>query len=131
MAARTLSQGESIKVIDYRCKAGPADEPFPELHLGFSASYVRKGSFGYRTRGKSFELVAGSILVGHPGDEYMCTHHHAVGFVRTFHPRRRSLTGQVPPGSERRSQDSPRAACRRRCRMTSSKGRSSCTTTSA
>jgi len=31
---------------------------------------VRKGSFGYRTRGKSFELVAGSILVGHPGDEY-------------------------------------------------------------
>jgi len=79
MAARTLSQGESIKVIDYRCKAGPADEPFPELHLGFSASYVRKGSFGYRTRGQSFELVAGSVLVGHTGDEYMCTHHHAVG----------------------------------------------------
>src|SRR6266481_4852594 len=79
MTARTLSRGESIKVIDYRCKAGPADQPFPEMHLSFSASYVRKGSFGYRTRGRSFELVAGSILVGHPGDEYMCTHHHAVG----------------------------------------------------
>ena len=79
MTARTLSRGESIKVIDYRCKAGPADEPFPELHLSYSASYVRKGSFGCRTRGRSFELVAGSILVGHPGDEYMCTHHHAVG----------------------------------------------------
>jgi len=79
MAARTLSQDESIKVIDYRCEAGPADPPFPERHLSFSASYVRKGSFGYRTRGQSFELVAGSILVGHPGDEYMCTHHHALG----------------------------------------------------
>ena len=79
MAARTLSEAESIKVIDYRCEAGPADEPFPELHLDFSASYVRKGSFGYRTRGKSFELVAGSILVGHPGDEFMCTHDHVCG----------------------------------------------------
>jgi hypothetical protein len=25
-----------------------------------------------------FELVTGSILVGHPGDEYMCTHDHHV-----------------------------------------------------
>jgi AraC-like DNA-binding protein len=40
---------------------------------------VRKGSFGCRTRGRSFELVAGSILVGHPGDEYVCTHDHVCG----------------------------------------------------
>jgi AraC family transcriptional regulator len=40
---------------------------------------VREGSFGYRFRGQSFELVAGSILVGHPGDEFMCTHDHAYG----------------------------------------------------
>ena len=31
------------------------------------------------TRGESFELVAGSVLVGHPGDEYVCTHDHAAG----------------------------------------------------
>ncbi|MGH8655492.1 MAG: hypothetical protein ACREYE_26475 [Gammaproteobacteria bacterium] len=49
-------------------------EPFVELHGGFSVSYGRKGSFGYRVRGESFELVAGSILVGHPGDEHMCTY---------------------------------------------------------
>ena len=42
-------------------------------------SYVRKGSFGYRFRGQSYELVAGSFLVGHPGDEYMCTHDHSGG----------------------------------------------------
>ena len=40
---------------------------------------MRRGSFGVETRGKSFELVAGSVLVGHPGDEYMCTHDHAAG----------------------------------------------------
>ena len=68
-----------IAVVDYRCDAGPADVPYTELHDGYSVSYVRHGSFGYRVRGETFELVAGSILVGHPGDEYVCTHDHVVG----------------------------------------------------
>jgi len=76
MAATTVLRDGSIAVVDYRCTAGPGDEPFVELHGGFSVNYVRKGSFGYHTRGESFELVAGSILVGHPGDEYICTHDH-------------------------------------------------------
>ena len=79
MTTTTLLQGESISVIDYRCGVGPADKPCVELHDSFSLSYVRKGSFGYRARGQAFELVAGSILVGHPGDEYMCTHDHVCG----------------------------------------------------
>ena len=79
MAASTILTSRSIAVSDYRCSAGPADAPFVELHPGFSVSYVRKGSFGYRTRGESFELVAGSLLVGHPGDEYVCTHDHVQG----------------------------------------------------
>jgi AraC-like DNA-binding protein len=80
MLARTLLQGGSVTVIDCRCSAGPAEKPFVELHSDFSVSYVRKGSFGCRALGESFELVAGSILVGHPGDEFMCTHdHHACG----------------------------------------------------
>ena len=74
-----LFRNRSISVFDYRCSAGPADKPFVELHDGFTVSYVRKGSFGYHARGKSFELVAGSILVGHPGDEYVCTHDHCCG----------------------------------------------------
>ena len=40
---------------------------------------MRKGSFGCHSRGRFFELVAGSILVGHPGDEYICTHDHVCG----------------------------------------------------
>jgi len=39
---------------------------------------VRKGTFGYRARGRAFDLVAGSIVVGRPGLEYTCTHDHHV-----------------------------------------------------
>jgi len=76
MITTTLRSG-SIEVIGRRCTVTPGTEPFVEVHDGFSISYVRRGSFGYRTRGESFELVAGSILVGRPGDEYTCTHDHA------------------------------------------------------
>jgi AraC-like DNA-binding protein len=76
MVATTLLQHDTIRVSEYRCSAGPDDAPFTELHHRHSISYVRRGSFGCRTRGRSFELVAGSILVGHPGDEYVCSHHH-------------------------------------------------------
>jgi AraC family transcriptional regulator len=79
MVAVTVLRCGSMSVVDYRCSAGPADEPFVEAHTGFTLSYVRKGSFGYRARGAAFELVAGSLLVGHPGDEYMCTHDHGGG----------------------------------------------------
>jgi AraC-like DNA-binding protein len=79
MAAITILQRDALSVIDYRCDARPADTPAVELHGAYSVSYVRKGSFGYRARGEAFELVAGSVLVGHPGDEYVCTHDHVCG----------------------------------------------------
>jgi|SRR5581483_8974101 len=80
MIARGLLRRNAISVFDFRCDAGPADRPFVELHDNHSLSYVRKGSFGYRLRGRTFELVAGSVLIGRPGDEYVCTHeHHACG----------------------------------------------------
>jgi AraC family transcriptional regulator len=79
MVATTVFRSASISVIDFRCEAGPADAPFVEVHDSFSISYVQSGTFGCRARGRSFELVVGSILVGHPGDEYICTHEHAAG----------------------------------------------------
>jgi AraC-like DNA-binding protein len=66
-------------VVDRRCEASPSDAPFVECHADYSLSYVRRGTFGYQSRGVSFELVAGSILVGYPGDQYVCTHDHARG----------------------------------------------------
>ena len=79
MTRTALLQRGSISVSDFRCSAGPGDKPFVERYPCHSISYVRKGSFGCQTRGRSFELVAGSILVGFPGDEYLCTHDHVCG----------------------------------------------------
>ena len=79
MPATTVLERASFSVVDYRCDVGPGDTPFVEQHASHSVSYVRAGSFGYRLRGQAFELVGGSILVGHPGDEYVCTHDHVCG----------------------------------------------------
>jgi AraC-like DNA-binding protein len=79
MNATTLLQRPSISVHEFRCSAGPGDRPFSEQHHSHSLSYVRKGSFGCRSGGKFHELVTGSILIGHPGREYMCTHDHVCG----------------------------------------------------
>jgi AraC-like DNA-binding protein len=79
MDRTTLLQRQSISVSDFRCTAVPGDTPFVEQYRCHSVSYVRKGSFGCESRGRFFELVAGSVLVGHPGDEYVCTHDHVCG----------------------------------------------------
>ena len=79
MNRTTLLQCDRISVTEFRCTAGPGDKPFAEQFPAHSISYVRKGSFGCHCRGRFHELVAGSVLVGHPGDEYVCTHDHTVG----------------------------------------------------
>jgi AraC-like DNA-binding protein len=79
MAVNTILRTPCLRVDDYRCAAGPHDTPFPERHESFDVAYVRRGSFGCHARGERFELVAGSVLVGHPGDEYVCTHEHHRG----------------------------------------------------
>jgi AraC-like DNA-binding protein len=79
MIRTPLLQRPSVSVSDFRCTAAPGDVPFAERFECHSVSYVRKGSFGCHSRGRFFELVAGSVLVGHPGDEYVCTHDHVCG----------------------------------------------------
>jgi AraC-like DNA-binding protein len=79
MFRKTLFERNRISVTEFRCTAGPGDQPFAEAYPAHSISYVRKGSFGCQCRGRFHELVAGSILVGFPGDEYVCTHDHVVG----------------------------------------------------
>ncbi len=79
MPAIPLWQSDTLTVIDYRCDAARDVAPFVERHGGFDLAYVRAGSFGYHAAGATHELVAGSVLVGHPGAEYVCTHEHVVG----------------------------------------------------
>ena len=78
MTATTVLHSGAISVYDYRCSAGPHSKPFVERHSTHSIAYVRKGSFGCTKRGKSFELVAGSLMIGHPGGEYVCSHDHHI-----------------------------------------------------
>jgi AraC-like DNA-binding protein len=78
MQISPLLKSETLSVIAYRCTTGPDDKPFLEQHACHSLSYVRNGSFGYDTRGHIHELVAGSVMVGHAGDEYTCSHDHHV-----------------------------------------------------
>src|SRR3954470_8329297 len=105
MPVREVFAGEGLRVIDYRCEAGPWTRPFVEGHERFSLSYVRAGSFGVRARGKTHELVAGSFFVGFPGDEYVCTHDHgalrdeciSVHFDEPEAPARAFRQVAVPP----------------------------------
>jgi AraC-like DNA-binding protein len=79
MAATVLLRHPQISVLDYRCDAAVGDKPYAEFHDAHSIAYVRKGSFGYRSGGRTAELVAGSVLAGHPGDEFVCSHDHVCG----------------------------------------------------
>src|ERR1700728_2251712 len=109
MIRTTLLEHRAISVSDFRCTAGPGEKPFAEQFRCHSVSYVRKGSFGCQSRGRTFELVTGSVLVGFPGDEYVCTHdHHICGdeclsfflepeLVETIGDRREAWRGGAAP----------------------------------
>jgi AraC-like DNA-binding protein len=79
MSSTILFQRPSMTVSEFRCSAAAGDKPFVEQHRCHSISFVRRGSFGYRSRGRSHELVAGSLLIGFPGAEFICTHDHVCG----------------------------------------------------
>ena len=79
MPAVTILHHESVLVIDYRCAASSSDRPFTEQHARHSISYVRRGSFGCRIGSRRSDLVAGSLMIGHAGHEYCCTHDHHDG----------------------------------------------------
>lgn len=68
-----------VSAAAYTCSAGPAERPFAEQHAAWSVSYVQSGSFGCACRGRQFELMPGSVLLGRPGEEYTCTHDHQRG----------------------------------------------------
>jgi AraC family transcriptional regulator len=79
MPITTILERDSLTVVDYRCTAQPGEPGVVERHGAYLVAYVQSGSFGYRSGGRSYELVAGSLLVGRPGDEYVCSHDHAHG----------------------------------------------------
>ena len=79
MSSTILFRCPSMTVSDFRCSAVPGDKPYVEQHGCHSISFVRKGSFGYQSRRRTHELVAGSFVIGRPGAEFVCTHDHVCG----------------------------------------------------
>ena len=61
MQIHTLLETPALSVMDYRCSAAPGDKPYAESFSSYSISYVRKGSFGYSSRGRRHDLVPGSL----------------------------------------------------------------------
>ena len=111
MLATNVLRTGLMAIFDYRCSAWPSDSRFLELHHDHSVSYVRQGSFGYRCGGWAFELVAGSISVGHLGAEYVrarpCAGRRCLSFlfapalVQALSERTRIWeAGAVPPLAE-------------------------------
>jgi AraC-like DNA-binding protein len=109
MAVTTVLERASLSVVDYRCTAQPGEPDVVEHHTAYALAYVQSGSFGYRSRGRSYELVAGALLLGRPGDDYVCSHDHAHGdrclafqlggeLIDAVHPRPALWqSGGVPP----------------------------------
>lgn len=79
MVARTVLLAGDVEVLVYECASAPTDAPYLECHERHSISYVCAGSFGYRVRGRAYEMVPGSILAGRADDEFTCTHDHHRG----------------------------------------------------
>ncbi len=80
MAIVTTLHSGTVKVTDYRCTDTPDERPITEVHNAHSVSYVRRGGFSYHYGGKTYEMLAGSVLVGRRDDEFVCTHdHHGFG----------------------------------------------------
>lgn len=107
MIARTLLETAALSVTAYCCDAGPGTRPYPEAHRAFSIAYVLSGSFAYACRGSRWDLVPGSVLMGRPGDEFVCSHDHVCGdrclsfsfapeFADSASPRRWDSRG-LPP----------------------------------
>lgn len=70
----------SLSVKPYYCVATPDTPAETEVHGDWCLAYVHRGSFGYRCAARtSHELVAGAVLIGRPGEGYLCTHEHHAG----------------------------------------------------
>jgi AraC-like DNA-binding protein len=79
ISARRLGSGDGWVADDMVCTADCRDRAFEERHRGFSIAVVLAGSFQYSS-GRSSELMTpGSIMLGSPGQCYVCGHEHAPG----------------------------------------------------
>ena len=78
-AGRVLARGDGWIVEDVFCTHGPQDRPFEEQHCSVNIAVVAAGSFQYRSTGGHVLLTPGSLLLGNPGQCFVCGHEHDTG----------------------------------------------------
>ena len=78
-AGRVLARGEGWVVEDVLCTSGPQDRPFEEQHCSVAIAIVAAGSFQYRSTGGRVLMTPGSLLLGNPGQCFVCGHEHETG----------------------------------------------------
>jgi AraC-like DNA-binding protein len=76
---RVLARGDGWIVEDVLCTSGPQDRPFEEQHCSVNIAIVTAGSFQYRSTTGRFLLTPGSLLLGNPGQCFVCGHEHDTG----------------------------------------------------
>lgn len=76
MRITEIHQGADWAVHEFVCEAKAGDRPYEEMHRTHALCFVKQGSFGCRTLGRMHELVAGSVFIARPGQEYVATHEH-------------------------------------------------------
>jgi AraC-like DNA-binding protein len=76
---RQIARGDTWRVCEVVCGAGPADRPFEERHEWVSVAAVLDGVFTYRShRGRAL-MTPGSLLLGEAGTCFECGHEHGTG----------------------------------------------------
>jgi AraC-like DNA-binding protein len=78
-AAQVVARGDGWLVDEVVCTYGPSDRPFEEQHDNVAVAIVLAGSFQYRTSTGHALMTPGSLLLGNPGQPFICSHEHGRG----------------------------------------------------
>ena len=77
--SHVLAEGSGWHVRDVHCHYGPSDRPFEERHAAVCIGLVVSGSFTYRASAHPQLMTPGSLLLGSPGQTFLCAHEHSAG----------------------------------------------------
>lgn len=78
-ARRLLARDEGWSATEERCTAGPRDRSFEEQFSKACIAIVAAGTFQYRSSAGRELMTPGSLLLGHAGQSFECSHEHGVG----------------------------------------------------
>jgi AraC-like DNA-binding protein len=78
-AASVVATGDGWLVEEIVCTHGPSDRPFEEQHGDAAVAIVLAGSFQYRSATGRALMTPGSLLLGNPGQPFVCGHEHGTG----------------------------------------------------